>query len=468
MSATGAMNATLQAPPAPLTPGVARVPIPAGGIWLALLSLTLLGYALFGKGWAYIGFPPVFIGEAVLFLGVVSFVLFGRWRGIFAIPAAWPLLLLQAWGVMRTCPDLSRYGTDVLRDAVIWGYSAFALIVLGLLLAQPSRLATLVHRYRQFSLVFPVCFPLIWIIGRLVPRASIPHWPWADVPILAPKGGDSLVHAAGILAFGVVGLGGPIGSLRLLLLAGCVVLAGTFDRAGLLSFLAVFAVCFFLKPYHRSIWRFLTIGVCGLLLLAATNIRVQMPEREREISFEQFLANLTSVTGTSHTGDLDDTKQWRLEWWHDVVDYTIHGKYFWTGKGFGINLADDDGYQVEEDHSLRNPHNGHLTMLARGGVPGLILWGFVQLSWACSLFRAYVRSQRAGDHRWARLFVFLLAYWLAFMINTTFDVYLEGPMGGIWFWTVYGVGLSSLWLYRYHPTALDCVAWDGDSPASAA
>jgi len=25
--------------------------------------------------------------------------------------------------------------------------------------------------------------------------------------------------------------------------------------------------------------------------------------------------------------------------------YTIHGRYFWTGKGFGVNLADDDGFR---------------------------------------------------------------------------------------------------------------------------
>jgi hypothetical protein len=449
---------TVLEPSGPLTSGSRGGTFPRGGVWLALLSLTLLGYALFGKGFAYLGVPPLFIGEIVLFLGVVLFVLVGRWRGLLEVPAVWPLLLLLAWGLLRTWPDLSVYGKDALRDAVIWGYSAFALVVFGLLLAQPQKLVYLVNRFRQFSLIFPICIPFCWFAARHLHAAGIPRLPGADVPFFAAKGGDTLVHAAGILAFGVIGLGGAIGWIRLLLLAGCVVLAGTYDRAGLLSFLMVFAVCFLLKPLNRSLWRLVLLGICGLLLLAATNLRLQMPGREREISFAQFVANLASVTGTSHTGDLEDTKQWRLEWWHDIVDYTVHGKYFWTGKGFGINLADDDDYQVEEDHSLRNPHNGHLTTLARGGVPGLLLWVSVQFSWACSLFGAYVRSQRAGNERWARLFLFLLAYWMAFMINAAFDVYLEGPMGGIWFWTVFGVGLAALWLYQHHPTVLDGVA----------
>jgi hypothetical protein len=30
------------------------------------------------------------------------------------------------------------------------------------------------------------------------------------------------------------------------------------------------------------------------------------------------------------------------------------------------------------------------------------------------------------------------------MVNTSFDVFIEGPMGGIWYWTLYGVGLAAL------------------------
>ena len=166
---------------------------------------------------------------------------------------------------------------------------------------------------------------------------------------------------------------------------------------------------------------------------------------------------MTSPFTSSKAGDLDATKEWRLEWWSDIFDYTLCGKYFWTGKGFGINLADDDGYQVEEDNTLRNPHNGHLGMLARAGVPGLLLWVLVQGSWAVGVFAAYRRSVRLGQERWTQLFFVLLAYWIAFMINTSFDVYLEGPMGGVWYWSVYGVGLGALAVHREAPQVLEFV-----------
>jgi O-antigen ligase len=109
---------------------------------------------------------------------------------------------------------------------------------------------------------------------------------------------------------------------------------------------------------------------------------------------------------------------------------------------------------VEDDGSLRNPHNAHYTMLARGGVPGFVLWILVQASWAFGIVGGYLRSRRLHQRRWNGLFLFLFAYWAAFMINAAFDVFLEGPMGGIWFWTVYGVGLAAMWLYRHRPQVL--------------
>src|SRR4030095_13976583 len=141
----------------------------------------------------------------------------------------------------------------------------------------------------------------------------------------------------------------------------------------------------------------------------------------------------------------------RLAWWKEIAAYTLHGDYFWTGKGFGVNLADDDGFQVMEDHSLRSPHNASLMLLARAGVPGLTIWLVVQLGWALLISSALLRSVRTGEYEWSGLFLFLLAYWLAFMINGMFDVFLEGPMGGIWFWSLYGIGLAARHAWKHYP-----------------
>lgn len=436
---------------ADFVPVVASAPVGAGW-WLNLLCLALLGYALFGKGFAYLGVPPLFVGEAVLVCGIGYQIRSGRWQGLLGVPAVWFLLLLGTWGTLRTWPDVAVYGADALRDAALWGYAAFAILVFGSILARPARLQTLLRHYRWFSAVFLLCVPVLWIPYRFLSE-SIPHWPWGDVPVVVVKGGDMMVHLCGILAFAVAGIG-ELTTVQSLLLTFGVVLIGTRDRAGLLTFLAVFALCFVLRPRARPLRHAVGWGLAILVVLAVTDIRIKLPQRERDMSFQQLMANVISPFSEERVADLEETKQWRLDWWNDIFGYTLYGRYFWDGKGFGINLADDDGYQVEDDGSLRNPHNGHYTMLARGGVPGFVLWILAQASWGCGIVAGYLRSRRLGQCRWNGLFLFLFAYWLAFMLNASFDVFLEGPMGGIWFWTVYGVGLAAMSLYRHSPEVL--------------
>jgi aldehyde:ferredoxin oxidoreductase len=42
------------------------------GLWLGAMCLTLFGYAVLGKGWAYVGYPPIFIGELLLVGGLAA------------------------------------------------------------------------------------------------------------------------------------------------------------------------------------------------------------------------------------------------------------------------------------------------------------------------------------------------------------------------------------------------------------
>jgi O-antigen ligase len=233
------------------------------------------------------------------------------------------------------------------------------------------------------------------------------------------------------------------------------------SRGGMVAFLTSVSLVALLRPLSGRVWRMLAIGGLVVVIFSASGISLDTGQ-SRELSFEQIVMNLQSVSTDEGTEDLQGTKQWRIDWWDEIIGYTFHGDYFWTGKGFGINLANEDGYQLHADESLRSPHNGHLTVLARSGVPGLFLWLLAQLSWALGMLGGYRRSRFKGERRWASLFLFLLAYWAAFMINAAFDVALEGPMVGIWFWTIYGVGLAAMWIHRCHPEAL--VGYQRTSP----
>ena len=55
-----------------------------GDRYLALLAIVLLGYALMGKGFAYLGFPPLYVGEIAFLAGIFVFLRIGAFAGALA------------------------------------------------------------------------------------------------------------------------------------------------------------------------------------------------------------------------------------------------------------------------------------------------------------------------------------------------------------------------------------------------
>ncbi|HEX5451191.1 MAG TPA: O-antigen ligase family protein [Candidatus Limnocylindrales bacterium] len=417
-------------------------------VFKVALALLLVGYAFFGRGLAHVGVPPLYLSEMVLGMAVVAFA-FSLARARFG-PLHGLLIVFMVWGLARTLPYAGTYGLDAFRDAVTWAYGFFALTVS--ITVGREDFAVIARWFRRLAPLFLIWVPisaiLVYRFGAVLPTA-----PGSDVPLIFFKGGDMGVHLAGVGAFVLLGLYGLYGSghsiseLRiwatwLVALA----VAGAVNRGGLLAASMATTTSLFV----RSSARWFSLLFVALLLAAAAgliNPTVDVGAR-RTISVEQLASNVFSVLSDNGTEGLQGTKDWRLAWWTDIVNYTFNGPFFWDGKGYGINLADADGFQVSADHSLRAPHNSHIEILARSGVPGFALWVLFQGAFAIALVMAAFRARGAGLPIWTRLMGWLFAYWLAIIVNSSFDPYLEGPQGGIWFWTIVGLGLAAIRLSR--------------------
>jgi len=197
--------------------------------------------------------------------------------------------------------------------------------------------------------------------------------------------------------------------------------------------------------------------IACVVLLAASAIETTTGQADRrELSPRQFIANVQSLAGSSEE-NLEGTRTWRLKWWEIILKHTVYGPSFWTGRGFGLNLADADGFQDRGDPTsplLRSPHSVHMTILARAGVPGLVLWGLFLLSWFGTMTAGMLGAQSRGDSEWARLFLWIASYVLAFVITASFDVTLEGPTQGVWFWCLIGLGLGATMAYRWQTSTV--------------
>ncbi|WP_309573115.1 O-antigen ligase family protein [Deinococcus sp.] len=427
---------------------------------LALVGISLAGYAFLGRGYAYFGVPPLFIGELTMILGLIGAGM-AVWQGT-RLRHTWGLVALVvvfiAIGLRSTLPYYSQYHLDAIRDAATWYYSLFAVIV-AVLVVNQNRFKWAIERYGKLVPYLLVFGPIaLWTTNLF--HSQVPTWPTSGGEIVYVKAGDLAVHLAGMMGFLLLGLvrvrvGAPaviqsVMSRRHEWWWWTVWLAGTAglisSRASLLSIIAALACILMFRPLAR--WgKLLFVAGAIFSLLVVINPRYET-KSGRELSIDGLMVALESVAGGTGNNAVDGTRTWRLNWWNKIEGYTLHGDYFWTGKGYGVNLANTDGFQVHADQSLRNPHSIHFSILARSGVPGLVSWIALNGAFAFSLFLAFVRARRQGQIMWANVHLWLLAYWLAFIVNASFDVYIEGPQGGIWFWSVMGFGIAALELCR--------------------
>ena len=160
----------------------------AGDRYVLWLGGALLGYALLSRSFAYLGVPPLFIGEILLVAGLVAVVRAGRVGPLFRQPAAWLMAALVALAAARTLPYVGEHGLDAPRDFMMIGYAAYAVILGGLVVARPERLVTLLEKYRVFAVVMVSAVWLVYLVYKTA-ETSIPLLPWS--------GGTRMIEAKG-------------------------------------------------------------------------------------------------------------------------------------------------------------------------------------------------------------------------------------------------------------------------------
>lgn len=428
-----------------------------GDLYLRGLAGLLVGYALLGKGFAYFGVPPLFVGEMLFASGLIMLFRSGC---LIATLTAFPnlvLLTLACWVVARTVPYLGIHGVDAIRDSVVVLYGGFAFALCGLLIEKPGRLADALRFLGIFCTVYGAGGGILYFLST-TSLLSVISWPAGALPIMSIRSGEVASHLAGAALYGLL-MRRRVGTAWTMLLLLGVGLVSAQSRGGMLAIIVPVAVAAVISGRLLRLTRIAT--VIGLLFGISLALQLEfqfgsVDERTggaeaRVVSAEQFLTNALSILDDQGPAELSGPKQWRLMWWSKIQDYTLHGPYFWTGKGFGIGLAEDDGFVVWEGEgqtTVRSPHNANITMLARAGVPGLTLWIFLMLSWFGMMLRSMLEARRRGEEEWANAFIFIGCYLLAILVDSSFDVALEGPMLGIWFWCLFGLGVGASLVYR--------------------
>ena len=396
-------------------------------IYIKFYFFILLLYVFFNKGVAY-----SYMAEILLVFGI--FILFINRKqfeigldikqiivGIFILTSFLYIIL----GVFQY-PIL-----NVLRDSLAFQYAWFVFIIYFLKSEYDFIWQKIIQIYKWVPLVIFLNFFLFYFVFLYLPPINI----FGNQNIIIYKNGDKSVHLliSTILMFlysDKYSRKWLIANTILIVINILILLA--FTRSGSIAYiLALFSFFFFskekiLNDSIRKLLKYVPIIILiGMSLFLAADI--QADAQGRTISLTQIADNFTSIVSSDIDGSLTNNKVWRIVWWAKLVNESFTLQHFFVGKGLGMSLAGND--ILNPDENLRSPHNFNLTILARFGYLVFIAW----IIWLVSIFKPLFTRKLAGKT------LAITSILLAFIINGSFDVFFEGPMGAFPFWTFVGL-----------------------------
>ncbi len=417
------------------------------------LAFLLAGYLLFDRTFAWLHVPgtPIFIGEVVLASGLyVAFRSKEALRFVRLSPPMQALLVFMGFGTLLTV--IAATGDydirDVARDAAIWYYGLFAVVIGALARAWEPAYDFFLRAYTRIIPVFLVVGVVRLLMANVITDLRVPD---SEVQITAHKPGNLGVQAALLVAFLLLVVAPELerrDSVRnvlytvggLLLLA----MAGTQNRGSLVAGFVALVIIYFAgrsaRPFMAGI---LVVLLAAIVLAFSFNLRFDL--ERRTVSVDQLFSNLLSLdfqADEDGTNEDDGTVAWRLELWKLVMTDTLSAKRFLSGFGFGPNLASKYDFFAGADvgPELRNPHNSHLSVVARMGLLGAALWIFLWGTWFRHLWKARKRLLFAGQDQKAGFLAWCMVAAVAALINGIFDPSLEGPQAAVWVWCIFGLG----------------------------
>ena len=395
--------------------------------YLKIYFFVLLLYVFFNKGVAY-----SYLAEIILVAGIL--ILFIN-RNKFEIGVDRKQILVGIFIIISflfIIIGVFQYSIfNVMRDSLAFQYAWFAFIIYFFKNEYNYIWQKIIQIYKWAPLVIFLNFFLFYFVFLNLPPINI----FGNQNIIIYKNGDKSVHLliSTILLFlysDKFSRKWLIANTILIVINFLILLA--FTRSGSVAYiLALFSFFFFskekiLNESVRKLLKFVPIiMVIGMGLFVA--IDIQGDAQGRTISLSQITDNFSSIVSTNIDGNLAENKVWRLIWWAKLVNESFTLQHFFVGKGLGMSLAGND--ILNTDDNLRSPHNFNLTILARFGYIVFITW----IIWLVSLFKPLFTRKLGGKN------LAITSILLAFIINGSFDVFFEGPMGAFPFWTFVGL-----------------------------
>ena len=411
------------------------------------VGFLLIGYLVGNRGFAELSVvKPLYVGE--LALAAIALVMLGRYfltREILDLSSSLSKLILVYffYALLRFAFDVTTYGLDAVRDFAMVYYSAFFFIAYHLA-SRPVE--------RKF---IRDCLVIAFIGQGFVAIVITAHPEWfylaqdsETYSFLAQKG-DLVATFTGAGIFFLYSrerIFGSVWSKSCFLF----ILFGTIATSIARSGIAALVITSILMLVAHS-WRFflypMVLSIAGLLALLISTTLFEVRDQDSQIAhFQDKAMSIFDYSGTrSYQSDLGEMKadnnNFRREFWESTITETTEDNAL-IGKGFGYDFLPrfELFYGKGSWEGLRSPHNYFVTVYGRMGLVGLVIFLGITLQIVRLSFREASKVRRGEAN------LEILAYWCgacALLIAAAVGVVIEGPMGGIIFWTLLGLALAN-------------------------
>jgi hypothetical protein len=411
-------------------------------IWPRIVGFVLLGYLCAKRSFAYLGVPPLFIGEIALgaFLILKPRVVLGTWTAslLRTTPLSefgLALLVFMLYGVWQVARGVLNGYTFVytMKFFVFNYYTIYLFFAIWIALRVPDFLPKLLRVIAWANGIYGLLFLLVL---RHVP-IHMPGYGTNDVPLFSPPSGQE-VALVGLLCFER-----NLRAVWFVMLLNVVIVLAWQVRSGWLA-LALGALTWGILTGRPG--RVVAIGMAGLAVLGMMELAdIRLPGRnfKAEVSLSENLARIVAPVSLEFAKQLSPnaekhaaTAEWRTLWWAEIwrsVNADPMRQAFGHGYGFNLfGLAPDSVRGGQEDWDVRTPHSAFYYALGYTGWVGVILFGLLQFAILRLAWRAYrVSGQPAG-----------VVFWVMGMARACFEGGFEVPYAAIPFYLLVGLSIA--------------------------
>ena len=400
-------------------------------LYIHFYVLVYALYAFFDRGIAY-----SYLAEVLLVVGVVF--LLKDFKNL-EIVWNWSVKLILVFIVVTGLYILRGIGKypslDVIRDSFMFNYAIFVFVLFVLRKELDYLKEKLFAIYKWFPIVACCSFLALSYLPFFETFVV-----FGNVPLLIYKYGDmgvQLLISSLLMMNGYVKLSKRFLVFNTIVTLYLFMVIAAYSRAGMLVYvlgIVLFFVFMKSKELKQNMMQYAKYAPLMAFIAISLYVGTKVNDnfQGRKIGLDQLKENSLSIVSDKSGGSLSDNKVWRLVWWGKIIDDTFTGTNFLTGRGLGMSMSEVDEI-LTEDENVRSPHNFHINVLGRYGLPLFIAWIF----WIW-LFLKKIRDKTMSQFNFTMLIIITV-----FLANSSFDVYLEGPMGAFPFWTFVGIFLIS-------------------------